>query len=118
MPSGVAYTYTLLNKWEEIIELGEKYRENYMENRADLKIARQYISKLTRMWLELYPKLKGRTEADLEDLVKHFEDYRVFYTNPKLLLMPSNAAKLFKLEEATREALEKLKITKFEDTEL
>lgn len=106
MPSGMAYAYSLLNSWEEIKQIREQFRENYLSNQLDPALVNLYISKLTSYWLELYPKMKARDE--FEDLAGRFEKYKDSYTDPKTL------TDVFELELLLREAIEKLKITDFE----
>jgi len=111
-PSGTAYTYTLLNKWEQVIELAETFRQNLLYNREDQHTQIEYISKLTRLWLELLPKVDGRDEfGDLEQVFMDFERY---YKDPTLLLQPDYADDILKLEMLIRRILERLGITRFE----
>lgn len=106
MPSGVAYAYSLLNSWEEIRQIREQFRENYLAGRLDPQLTNLYISKLTSFWLELYPKIKSREEFG--DLSTEFELYKESYLEPRCL------ADVSKLDLLLREAMEKLKITDFE----
>jgi len=110
MSSGDAYTFKLLEKWTGIIEMGEEFRVLYLRNEIKTNITYAYISKLTRLWLELAPILKDRT--DLDELPKEYEDFRQYYFDPRLLL--KDPEKIFALEEILRTAIEKLKITHFE----
>ncbi len=116
MTSGQAYTFVLLHKWEELIGISEEFRSNYLRCQIDKDSLNVFISKLTRMWLELYPKVKSRHEFG--DLSDRFEDYEEYYINPEKLTIPENAGKLFELESIVREALERLGITDFERDKL
>lgn len=113
-PSGQAYTYTLLNKWEQIIELAEIYRKNLLFGREDQHTQVEYVAKLTRLWLEFVPKVKGRDEFG--DIVPEFESFRKYYLNPNLLLQQGGADDIFRLEELIRIILERLRVTQFEKT--
>ena len=108
--SGMAYAYRLLEKWGDIIEVGEEFRRGMLGKDLDPEVMNDYISKLTRLWLELSPKIEGRSE--FKALEKDFNSYRKYYLNPELL--QDNAEDFFRLEEVLRKVLEKIKITYFE----
>jgi hypothetical protein len=111
-PSGDAYTYTLLSKWEQIMEQAEEYRRSMLLNREDPHTQINFIAKLTRLWLELRPKVEGREEfGDLETAFMSFEQY---YNDPTLLLTPGHADDILKLETMLRAVIERLGITRFE----
>ena len=110
MSSGDAYTFKLLEKWTELIEIGEEFRVLFLRNEIQTNVTYAYLSKLTRMWLELAPILKDR--SDLGKLPERFNEYRVYYFDPRQLIKYPD--KIFGLEEVLREAMEKLKITHFE----
>jgi hypothetical protein len=110
MSSGDAYTFRILEKWTEIIEMGEEFRVLFLRNEINVAVTFQYVSKLTRLWLELSPILKDR--SDLEDLPARYAEYRTYYFDPRQLM--KDPEKIFGLEEILREAIEKLKITQFE----
>lgn len=78
----------------------------------NLELTAEYISKMTRLWGALEPKVKGRT--DLRQLEREFEAYRKYCYNPRALNEPENAEDIFKMEAIMEEVLDKLKITKFE----
>jgi hypothetical protein len=112
--SGTAYTFTLLNKWEEIMKLSENFRKEYLARRFTSATHNEYVAKLTRLWLELEPKI---TDSNLYgDLPQRFAKFERFYYDPLLFSGKADAAKIFELERVIREALEKLKITSFEST--
>lgn len=111
--SGVQYTYVLLAKWEEIITLGEQYRENLIVNRDDAALLYSYISKLTRIWLELYPKVRERKDEKFKDISDQYEGFRKYYLDPIELTKNENADDLFELEMMIREVLERLGVTDF-----
>jgi len=111
-PSGDAYTYTLLSKWEQIMEQAEEYRRSMLLNREDPHTQINFIAKLTRLWLELRPKVEGREEfGDLQDNFMAFEKY---YNDPTLLLKQAHADDILALETMLRTIIERLGITKFE----
>lgn len=115
IPASEAYAYTLLEKWVDIIELSEEYRKNVIANRLDNPILYEYVAKLTRFWVELLPKIEGRTELGI-DFVKEYISFNDLYESPELpFTQPAkHAARVAKLERCVRTALEKLKITTFE----
>ena len=114
LSSGEAYTFTLLNKWEEIMKLSEAFRKEYLARRFTTATHNEYVAKLTRLWLELWPKLKDN--SSMGDLPERFKGFERFYYDPLLFSSKKDAAKIFELEAIIREALEKLKITTFEKT--
>ena len=113
LSSGKLYAGYLLQKWTEIGELSEKFRTNLMLQDADHIVTYQYISQLTRLWGELYPKIAGRN--DLSELVAEFEHFSPYYYDPSQLAQPDKSEEIFKLEYVLRMVLEKLGITKYEE---
>lgn len=109
-----AYAFKLLEKWGELMDLGEQFRKNMLLGIIDQELTMEYISRLTRLWLELYPKIKGRTDLDPE-VVKNFEQFRKYFEDPTLLRDPEEAQNLFKFEEMLRWAIEELGITNIEE---
>lgn len=116
LDSGTAYTFTLLNKWEEIMRLSEDFRKEYLARRYTPVTHNEYVAKLTRLWLELEPKIKDSNLYG--DLPRRFAEFERFYYDPLLFSIKTEAAKVFELERVIREALEKLKITTFEETRI
>jgi hypothetical protein len=112
LPSGQAYAYMLLEKWDDIISESENFRFNYLMGQLDKAQTSKYISKLTRLWMELYIETLDRT--DLGDLTNEFEPYMEFYRNPILLLQPENAPQIFEMELVMRKAIAATRITQFE----
>ena len=109
MSSDTKYKSHLLGKWCDIEELAEVFRVNLMNDILDNDVTYLYISKLTRLWLELQPLMQGRT--DMKAMEKTFSDFRPYYYNPMLLMNDENSDKIFKLEECLREALHRLGVT-------
>jgi hypothetical protein len=109
--SGEHYTYILLAQWTEVVELGEKFRAAFIGGTIEQVNINLYLAKLTRLWLELSPMMEGRT--DLGDLPIKFQEFSVYYYNPKKLSETGNYDKIFQLEAILRKALEKLGITRF-----
>ncbi len=105
--------HTLHEKWKEIIVIGETFRGQYLSGVTDQATLNTYIAKLTRMWGELYPKLKNRNDLGA-DVITDFEAFKPYYFDPRLLASPDKAEDIFKLEMAIRNALEKLNITRYE----
>lgn len=113
LPSGKAYTYTLLNKWEEIMKLSESFRQDFLQGRLRSSVYTEYISKITRMWLELYPKVKDN--SSFSELAARFQEYEELCLYPSLFMRKGNRKKIFALELLLRETLEKLNITTYEE---
>ena len=110
--SGQTYMHIILNKWEEIMLLGEDFRHRYLLSSVDQTVTYKYVAKLTRLWGELYPKIQDR--KDMGDLVPEFEKFSCYYFDPKQLASEEKAEDIFKLEMIIRTALEKLGITRYE----
>ena len=115
IPASEAYAYTLLDKWVEIMVLSEEYRKNVIANRIDNQTLYEYVAKLTRFWVELLPKIEGRTDFGSE-FVTEYKSFNDLYEHPELpFTHPNeNAQRIARLERVVRTALEKLKITTFE----
>jgi hypothetical protein len=111
LSSGKMYAHVLLEKWTDILTLSESFRATVLTGEVEHNIAYLYVSRLTSLWGELSPKLEGRT--DFRDLVERFEAFRPYYFDPTQLT--GKAEDIFKLHMILREALERLKITRFED---
>lgn len=111
MTSGQAYTYTLLELWKEIIELGTRFRASYMNGYPDRELLYNYVASLTRLWGELSPKLKNRSEFG--ELKEEFDKFAHYYFDPKKLV-DGDIEDVFKLELTLRQALERLKVFDFE----
>lgn len=105
--TGTMYVYGILQKWNEIILLSEEVRRIYLEETEDPALFYLYASKLSRLWIEMYPKVKGRD--DLKELADEFNTYKKFAFNPD----QANIQRLFELEFILRQILEELGITKF-----
>jgi hypothetical protein len=110
----VSYTYAsfILSKWIELMDISEKVRTSYLNNAVDNDLTYEYIARLTRLWGELRPKVKGNTL--LKDLEAEFLDFEEFYYDPNRLKSEDNKEKVFQMEATIRLVLEKLKITMFE----
>lgn len=115
IPASEAYAYTLLEKWVDIIELSEEIRKNRIANRLDNMITYEHVAKLTRFWVELLPKIEGRTDLGVE-FVNEYKSFNDLYERPELpFTNPEiHAVRVARLERSVRTALEKLKITTFE----
>jgi hypothetical protein len=62
--TGGSYAGTILGKWLEIVDIGEKFRQGILSKNYDADIMILYIAKITRLWLELRPKVSGRSFND------------------------------------------------------
>lgn len=112
IPSGQAYAYSLLEKWEEILDLGEKVRFDIMTEGKDNKVRQLFIAKLLILRLALYPKVKGN--ISMGSLQARYDALKEVSTDPVQFNTRENALRIFELEEVIAETLETLKITKFE----
>jgi len=111
------YAGIILQMWVDIIRVREEFRANHILGSPDIELQNQYIAKLTSLWLELQPKVEGRTE--LGDLKNEFESFEKYYFDPEQLSPKDteNKAKaddIYKLEYMLRKVIEKLKITAIE----
>ena len=117
---GEAYAYQVLNKWLALIDVSERFRGALMsfdEKEGNLpadatELMNEYIARLTRLWGELRPVVKGRKEFGT--LPEDYERFSIYYYNPRRLTEKGNIEDLFKMEEIIREVLHKTKITQYE----
>jgi hypothetical protein len=119
---GGIYAKLLLEKWVSIMELREEFRYNYMEDRTNPEVLKEYASKLTSLYCEVYPKVN--TNVHFKDLQKDIDKFRPHYYNPLMLIeglekesdkkeQKRNYKLVFELDELLRNILEKLGITKW-----
>jgi len=113
---GAQYASNLLADWLDCHDCSIQFREYLLSENAGSAeakmIMREYISRLTRLWLELWPKIKDRTETtDFKDFAKEYEAMKRYYYAPEQLVKSENAEDIFKLEELIRIAIEKLRLT-------
>lgn len=111
---GEAYAYRILQKWVDLIEIGEKFRAQYIKGEPDQDLRNEYISRLTRLWGELRPHVEGRTEERFSKITAAYAAYSQYFYDPKKLSDATNAEDIFKLESCIRDAMHALKITQFE----
>lgn len=111
---GEAYAYRILQKWVDLIEVGEKFRAQYIKGEPDQDLRNDYLARLTRMWGELRPHIEGRTEEKFKTLAPEYEKFGVYFYDPKKLSDSTAGEDIFKLESCIRDALHALKITQFE----
>jgi len=104
------YAIKILEKWGELMDLSEEFRKNLLLGVIEQETSMEYISKLNRLWLELYPNVRGRTDIDTS-IVKKFEEFKKYYQDPTLLKDPGEAENLFAFEELIRLAIEELGLT-------
>lgn len=120
MRTGDSYAQTILTKWLEIIEIGEKIRTNLMSFNHDPEDLYLYVSKLTRLWLELKPKVVGK-KFTTKGLEADFLAFQKYYYDPMQLIRPDSknektnpdSETIFKLEETLRTVLEELHVTEW-----
>lgn len=134
-----AYAEAIRMRWLEIMDLSVQFRVGLMiydedgkVQGCDPEVAREYIARLSRMWLELSPKVEGniafdtswRDKTDEEEvgkyanLKKDFLKFRKHSANPALFYPNKNGTsidenELFLMEEILRKVIEKLGITGF-----
>ena len=115
------YRSFIMMKWAEIYELSEKARVEILNNNYDHDVVHEFIAKLTRLWIELQPKVKGRSEVGTE-IQQTFQGFRNYAFSPSdFFIERQDQGKLkigiedlFKMEECLRDVIEKLEITVFE----
>lgn len=110
LSSGTTYAFKILEMWFDIIDLGVRFRMAYLRKNLEHEITYEYVALLTRLWADLLPKMKAR--SDFGELTSEFEGFRdMCYDPEKFMASPD---KILRLEEVLREAIEKLGITRFE----
>jgi hypothetical protein len=117
---GLQYAGLILEKWGEIISLREEFRQNVLEGRIDRQLMNLYITKLSSVYIEIYPKIVERDDfnnhnTNKELFTERFEGFIDFYRNPTMFYGAGNGQKIFEFEEVIRIALEKLKLLDFEE---
>jgi len=102
------YAAHILAMWLEVIPLAEDLRLSELEARMDGKKINRMIAKLTRLWLELEPKVKGISEkgSNLKDLEDTFMSFRDCYFEPTKLL--EEMSRIYQMEESLRMVIEKV----------
>ncbi len=129
LPASMSYAGDLLNRWSVLMDYGQAFRKSYMDGNIDTELLHDYVSRLTRFWLELMPKVKDRKEfGKLADKFMSFEKY---YYDPEKLIgfnlkkddlnsalkkdkeISVSEEDIFKLELTLREIMEKLQLTDF-----
>jgi hypothetical protein len=105
-----AWEFEILNRWIELIDISEAFRVQHIEGSKDTEIRNIYVSKLTRLWLELLPNVEGRSEFGKE-FIAAFMEFRAFYMDPAAFFEKADNARIYELEETLRKVLAQLKIT-------
>jgi hypothetical protein len=120
MTSGTAYSYTLLNKWEEILIL---FREFEAAKNAKIihgtripaaETAPSYlVTSMMILWEELYPKVKemDKFPATLRYKFMAFEEYR--NNTWVMIINPVTGNEIYELKDVLRETLEIVDVTYF-----
>lgn len=119
---GDLYAKILLEKWIEIVDLREDFRFGYMEGTAQPEVLKEYVSRLTSLYGELYPKVNENVQ--FKDLQSRIDKFQPHYFDPMMLIegietktqpedKPKNFKLVFELDELLREIMEKLRITQF-----
>jgi len=119
MTVGGSYALSLLNEWLVVKELSKNFWEKVMANEPNhpdtKEIARKFVSIMTDLWGDLYPKIQGRNDERIpKTFVDEYEKFSQYFYNPGALLEQDNAGDIPKLEITLRDALERLRITVYE----
>ena len=122
---GDAYASFLLDEWKAAYAVRMVYRYNTISRVRDNDPLNDYISRLVCLYIELEPKVKGRTE--LKDYKDKFIELKPYINDPGKLspiisqsnesgeiVEVTNDDRLKELEEVLRNIIEELNITKFE----
>lgn len=110
VPAAQMYSMQIVKLWLECIDLAQQARVLWLKNEFDNDVNFEYVARLTRLWGELYPKIRGR--EDMKELVTNYEKFQAYYRDPSMLI--DKPEDIIRLEEVIRDSLEKLKLTKFE----
>lgn len=110
LSAGQTYAIRLVNLWLECLDLSHQARVAWLRSDFDQALNCEYVARLTRLWLELYPKIKGR--EDMKEMVANYEKFQVFYRDPSMI--KDKPEDIIRLEETLREAMEKLGLTKWD----
>lgn len=117
LSSGEWYAQRIVQLWIECLQISQVAKALYLKGEYENEVNFEYIARLTRMWGELYPKIKGRTEDNMKTFSESYEKFHVYYRDPMKLVIEAaggNTNTIIDMEEVVREALEKLKLTKYE----
>lgn len=114
IPASMAYAMRIVELWLQCYEMSIKFRQDAMAHQGDPELSNLYISQLTRLWMELYPKIKDRSDFKPNTFPADYEKYKQYYFDPDKLLDPKNSDDLLNLEMIIREAMEKLALTRFD----
>jgi hypothetical protein len=120
MTSGMAYSYTLLNKWEEILLLFREYetaKNTFLIHGVRLPTAEtapsQLVTSMFILWEELYPKVKEMDNfpPTLRMKFLSFEPYR--NSTHYLITNPQTGNEIYELKDILRNTLEYIDVTYF-----
>ena len=104
--AGQMYAISIVKLWMDCIDISQQARVLWLKQEFDHDINYEYVSRLTRLWGILYPKIKGR--EDLKELVEDFSKFQVYYREASLLVQTPED--IIRLEEIIADALERLKL--------
>jgi hypothetical protein len=108
--AGQMYAVQVVKLWLECVDLSQQARVLWLKQEFDHDINYEYVARLTRLWGLLWPKVKGR--EDFKELVETFEKFQIYYRDSSLIVQTPED--IIRLEEVIGEALERLKLTKFD----
>jgi len=120
MTSGTAYSYTLLNKWEDILVLFrecENAKNSYLiygvKTISAETAPHQLITAMMILWEELYPKVIEMPSfpPTLKLRFIKFGEYR--HNTHHLITRPKSGNEIYELKEVLRETLEIVDVTYF-----
>lgn len=115
------YRSFVMSKWADIYNLSEQARVEILNANYDHDVVHEFIAKLTRLWIELQPKVKGNSEVP-KDLQATYQRFRKYAFAPSAFFeeqddenkLKMGIEDLFEMEECLRDVLEKLDIMVFE----
>lgn len=114
LTSGEAYTFTLLEEWKNLIELGKEFRINYLDGRCDPASINAYVGSLTNFWEILEPKVHSHEGTQgWADLIRRFDDWKGWVDNPTWFQSSGAMDNIFAFRRLLGEVAEKLDVTYF-----
>ena len=110
------YSIFLQSEWTDVIALSIDLRKKLLMNDVDEEVVADFGARLSRLWIEVEVKLRGREDFKLKDdfykLKEFCKDTSSTFIGKKEGNIPeSNFRTLFELEIVLIEALDFLKIT-------
>lgn len=83
LTSGEAYTFTLLEKWNTILQYSERFEMNYLSGRCDAATINEYVGMLTTFYDALAPKVHSNAgSSKWAKLAPEFDSWKDWVDNP------------------------------------